>query len=235
LHMVPPVSFHPFSDLMTSQTPPDAFYDILRGVAALTGSKIVGDLAKLLGTEMPPELWIAFNHKQIASKRWLVEALAQTLPKPEGPVWVLGAWYGVLGAMLLDDERLAIPEIVSLDIDPSCAAVAETLNRRHLGDGRFRTITRDMMALDFANEAVAPGLVINTSCEHLDDVPGWLASLPAGLPLLLQSNDYVREPDHRSCVTSLEAFQDQAGLSETWFAGALPSKNYTRFMLIGAR
>jgi hypothetical protein len=220
---------------MTSQAPPDAFHDILRGVAVLTGSKIVGDLAKLVGTGMPPELWVAFNHKQIASKRWLVEVLAQTLPKPEGPVWLLGAWYGVLGAMLLDDDRLEIPEIVSLDIDPSCAAVAERLNRRHVRDGRFRTVTRDMMALDFASEAAAPGLVINTSCEHLADVPGWLASLPAGLPLLLQSNDYVREPDHRSCVASLEAFREQAGLSELWFSGALPSKNYTRFMLIGAR
>ena len=220
---------------MTSQTPPDAFYDILRGVAALTGNTIVGDLAKLLAAEMPPDLWIAFNHKQIASKRWLVDAMAQALPKPAGPVWVLGAWYGVLGAMLLDDERLAIPEIVSLDIDPGCAPVAEKLNRRHVRENRFRAVTRDMMALDFAAEAVRPGLVINTSCEHLDDVPGWLSSLPAGLPLLLQSNDYVREPDHRSCVPSLDAFREQAGLSEVWFAGELPSRNYTRFMLIGAR
>jgi hypothetical protein len=92
-----------------------------------------------------------------------------------------------------------------------------------------------MMALDFGAETPAPGLVVNTSCEHLDDVPGWLATLPRGLPLLLQSNDYVREPDHRSCVPSLEAFRDQAGLSETFFAGALPTKNYTRFMLIGRR
>ena len=220
---------------MTSTTPPDAFYDILRGVAALTGSRVVGAMAKLVADEMPADLWVAFNHKQIASKRWLVEALAQSLPNPAGPVWVLGAWYGVLGAMLLDDNRLSISEIVSLDIDPSCAAVAEKLNRRHVRDGRFRAVTRDMMALDFASEPVAPGLVINTSCEHLDDVPGWLASLPAGLPLLLQSNDYVREPDHRSCVASLEAFAAQAGLSETLFAGALPTKNYTRFMLIGRR
>ena len=93
-----------------------------------------------------------------------------------------------------------------------------------------------MTSLDFARvEGGRPGLVINTSCEHLPDVPGWLAGLPAGLPLLLQSNDYYREPDHRSCVPSLEAFKAQAGLSALWFAGALPTKNYTRFMLIGRR
>lgn len=220
---------------MTHNTPPDAFYDILRGVAALTGHPVVGDLARLVAEEMPPELWIAFNHKQIASKRWLVDALAQVLPRPDGPVWVLGAWYGVLGAMLLNDERLAISEIVSLDLDAACAPVAEKLNRRHLAAGRFRALTEDMMALDFARQQPLPGLVINTSCEHLADVPGWLAGLPAGLPVLLQSNDYVREPDHRSCVASLEAFKAQAGLSEIWFEGALPTRNYTRFMLIGRR
>jgi hypothetical protein len=220
---------------MTTAPPPDAFYDILRGVAALTGNRVVADLARLVGDGMPPDLWVAFNHKQIASKRWLVDVLAQSMPRPQGPVWVLGAWYGVLGAMLLDDERLGLSEIVSLDIDPGCAPVAERLNRRHVAIGRFRTITADMMRLDFASQPRAPGLVINTSCEHLDDVPGWLASLPPGLPLLLQSNDYVREPDHRSCVACLETFKAQAGLSELLYAGALPQKNYTRFMLIGRR
>jgi hypothetical protein len=220
---------------MTHDTPPDAFYDILRGVAALTGNGVVADLARLVADEMPPDLWIAFNHKQIGSKRWLVDALAQVLPQPQGPVWVLGAWYGVLGALLLADERLSIPAVVSVDLDPACAPVAERLNRRHVAAGRFRALTADMMALDFAAQQPAPGLVINTSCEHLADVPGWLATLPRGLPLLLQSNDYVRELDHRSCVASLEAFKAQAGLSETLFAGALPTKNYTRFMLIGRR
>jgi len=220
---------------MTSDTPPDAFYDILRGVAALTGNAVVADLARLVADEMPPDLWIAFNHKQIGSKRWLVDALAQAMPQPQGPVWVLGAWYGVLGALLLADERLAIPAVVSLDLDATCAPVAERLNRRHVASGRFRTVTADMTTLDFAVEQPRPGLVINTSCEHLDDVPGWLAALPPGLPLLLQSNDYFREPDHRSCVASLEDFKAQTGLSELLFAGALPTKNYTRFMLIGRR
>ncbi len=220
---------------MTPEPPVESVHDLLRGMAALSGHRIVADIARLYGKGAPPDLSIACNHKQIASKQWLVEALAQTLPRPEGPVWVLGAWYGVLGALLLDDDRLAVPQVVSLDVDPSCAAIAETLNHRHVASGRFRAVTADMMTLDFAATTPAPGLVINTSCEHLADVPGWLATLPAGLPLLLQSNDYYREPDHRSCVPSLEAFRDQAGLSEVWFAGARPTKNYTRFMLIGRR
>lgn len=221
---------------MTDEISREALHDILRGVAALTGDAIVTDLARLVGKGVRADISIAFNPKQIASKRWLVETLAEVMPKPAGPVWVLGAWHGVLGAMLLADQRLTIPQLVSLDIDPDCAPIAEILNHRHVEAGRFRALTADMMSLDFDGvEGGRPGLVINTSCEHLPDVPGWIASLPAGLPLLLQSNDYFREPDHRSCVPSLEAFKAQAGLSEVWFAGALPTKNYTRFMLIGRR
>lgn len=221
---------------MTDEISREALHDILRGVAVLTGDAVVGDLARLVGKGVRADISVAFNPKQIASKRWLIDILAEILPRPDGPVWVLGAWHGVLGAMLLADARLSIPEVVSLDFDPGCAPVAETLNHRHVAAGRFRAVTADMMALDFARlDGGRPGLVINTSCEHLPDVPGWLAGLPAGLPLLLQSNDYVREPDHRSCVPSLAAFEAQAGLSELWFAGALPTRNYTRFMLIGRR
>ncbi len=221
---------------MTSAQPADALYDILRGVAALTGHPIVADLARLVGKGAPDDLSIAFNHKQIASKRWLVDSLAEVMPQPDGPVWVLGAWHGILGAMLLADERLSVSQVVSLDLDPCCAQTAETLNHRHVASGRFRAVTADMTGLDFAAPAGGrAGLVVNTSCEHLEDVPGWLASLPAGLPLVLQSNDYFREPDHRSCVCSLEAFKEQAGLAELRFAGALPTRNYTRFMLIGRK
>ena len=86
---------------MTAAQPADALYDILRGVAALTGNPIAADLARLVGKGAPDDLSIAFNHKQIASKRWLVDSLAEVMPRPDGPVWVLGAWHGVLGAMLL--------------------------------------------------------------------------------------------------------------------------------------
>jgi len=216
-----------------STDPNEAVHDLLRGMAALSGNRICADVARLYGKGAPADLSIACNHKQIGSKQWLVEALAENFPKPEGPVWVLGAWYGMLGALLLDDQRLSISEVVSLDIDPGCAPVALTLNHRHVATGRFRALTADMMMVDFAAQSPAPGLVINTSCEHLDDVPGWLATLPKGLPVVLQSNDYFREPDHRSCVSSLDAFTEQAGLSKVWFAGARPTKNYTRFMLIG--
>ena len=55
----------------------------------------------------------------------------------------------------------------------------------------------------------------------------------AGTRVLLQSNDYFSEPTHINCVASVEEFAKQAALTTVEFAGALPTKKYTRFMLIG--
>lgn len=212
----------------------DFLFDLLRGLSALSGNRVIGDLARVLARMPRQDLSVAFNHKQIASKLWLREALFATLGGQHRHIRVLGGWYGVLSALLLDDPRFEIGRITSIDLDPGCAPVAELLNRRAMAEGRFAAVTADMNALDYAGPDAA-GLIVNTSCEHLPDVPGWLARLPAGQRVVLQSNDYLAVPEHLSAVPDLAAFEAQAGLSRVDFRGALPTKNYTRFMLIGAR
>jgi len=78
----------------------DAVFDLLRGLAALTGSPIVGDLARLVGAAPRADLSIAFNHKQIGSKFWLRDALVEAkaivngLPILEGrEAQTLAPWY----------------------------------------------------------------------------------------------------------------------------------------------
>ena len=63
----------------------------------------------------------------------------------------------------------------------------------------------------------------------------WYDGIPAGMLMVLQSNDMFDEEDHVNCVADLEDFKRQAPLSELLFAGALPLKRYTRFMLIGRK
>jgi hypothetical protein len=93
-------------------------------------------------------------------------------------------------------------------------------------------VTQDMYGIDYA--ALRADLVVNTACEHIADLRGWLALLPRGTKVLLQSNDYFSEPSHISCVENVGAFERLAGLSELRFSGSLQQKKYTRFMLIGA-
>ena len=208
----------------------DDLFDILRGAAALTGSAMVARMAATVAEHPRADLAIAFNHKQIGGKLWLRDCLLETLGGNFGEVWILGGWYGVLAAILLDDARFDFGKIVSVDLDPGCAPVAQTLNRDAFRASRFAAQSADMNALDYS---AAPGLVINTSCEHLPDVAGWLSRLPRGQRVLLQSNNYFREPDHVSCVPDLAAFRQQAGLRDILFASQRETKNYTRFMLMG--
>jgi hypothetical protein len=208
----------------------DRAFDLARGIAAYCGSPLVAGVARVIAKHPQSEIANAFNHKQVACKVWARDALFDSLGGHFEHIVILGGWYGVLAAMLLEDERYDIGTVESIDVDPTVASVAETLNGST--DHRFRATTADMYALDYA--ALGAELVVNTSCEHIADLRGWLDLLPPGTKVLLQSNDYFSEPTHISCVESAEAFERQAKLASVAFAGALPQKKYTRFMLIGA-
>lgn len=210
----------------------DAVHDLLRGVAALTGSDLVSDLARAVAKVPRADLSIAFNHKQIGSKLWLREEWVRSNVNA-ARILVVGGWYGVPSALMLDDPRTSVQRSTSLDIDDGCAPVARILNRRFADEGRFEAITADMYAFDYRAQPF--DCVINTSCEHIADLRGWLDLLPTGMTVVLQSNDYRREPDHIACVDSLDAFETQAKLSSVVFRGERPTKNYRRFMLIGRR
>jgi hypothetical protein len=208
----------------------DCAFDLARGIAAYCGSPLIGGLARVIAKHPGAEIGNAFNHKQVACKIWARDRLFDSLGGRFGRVAILGGWYGVLAAMLLEDERFDIGTVESIDIDPSVAAVAETLNAG--SNGRFKATTQDMYLLDYAG--LHAELIVNTSCEHIADLRGWLELLPQGTNVLLQSNDYFSEPSHINCVETVGAFERLAGLATLKFSGALPMKRYTRFMLIGS-
>ncbi|WP_349435438.1 class I SAM-dependent methyltransferase [Pararhizobium sp. A13] len=207
----------------------ESAFDIIRGLAAYTGSSLVEGLAKVVAKYPDADLGTAFNHKQVGSKIWARDRLFESLGGKFNHIVVLGGWYGVLSAMFFDDSRFEIGLIESVDVDPEVAEVAETLNVK--AGERFRAITQDMYTFDY--ETSGADLVINTSCEHIADLPAWLSLLPRGTQVLLQSNDYFSEPTHINCVSSLDAFREQTALGHVAFAGSLAMKKYTRFMVIG--
>src|SRR5207249_9680927 len=109
---------------------PERGFDLLRGVAAYTGNDLVAALARTVARQPEARLEEAFNHKQVASKSWAREHLFLTLDGRFERMWIMGGWYGVLAAMIFDDPRYSVGEIVSFDIDPTVAAVAQTLNAK---------------------------------------------------------------------------------------------------------
>lgn len=210
----------------------DYVFDLLRGAAQFTGSDLLSALAETFAEfpDMPVDN--AFNHKQVASKQWARDMLATHTHGAFDHIWVMGGWIGILPAMLFDDARFEIKAISSFDIDPSVAPIAEKLNGKLAGDAVFTAHTADMYELDYTGPN-APDLVINTSCEHIEDLPKWLSLLPKGCRVMLQSNNYTSEPTHINCVESVDELTQQANLSDLSYAGALKLPKYTRFMLIG--
>ncbi|WP_137157798.1 class I SAM-dependent methyltransferase [Rhizobium sp. FKL33] len=207
----------------------EAAFDLLRGVSAFTHSPLIKGLAEVVARHPDAEIGVAFNHKQIACKMWARDAVYETIGGEIGTILVLGGWYGVLAGILFDDARFTIGKIVSVDIDETVASVARTLNGAWID--RFNALSEDMYALPYQDHKA--DLVVNTSCEHIADLRGWLDLLPKGTRVVLQSNDYFSEPTHINCVASLDAFKEQAKLSRLLYGGSLPQKKYTRFMLIG--
>ncbi|HEV7322824.1 MAG TPA: class I SAM-dependent methyltransferase [Ensifer sp.] len=204
-------------------------FDLARGIAAYTRSPLIDGIARVIAKHPGAHITNAFNHKQVACKVWARDTLLDVAGPSYGKIAILGGWYGILGAMLLEDRRFDVAAVESFDIDPDVEAVAETLNAAF--PDKFRAVTADMYAIDY--DALQADLVVNTSCEHIADLRSWLDLVPAGTRVMLQSNDYFSEPTHINCVASVEAFAEQAALTKLEFAGALPTKKYTRFMLIG--
>jgi hypothetical protein len=212
----------------------DEFYrDILAGLAVYAGSDFVRDVLATLTRHQEPGIGVALNRNQMASKRWLADALFESAGGRYRKVVILGGWIGALAAVLLHDHRFDIAHVVSIDIDPRCAAVAESLNATHVRAGRFEARTADMREVDY--EAQAADLLINTSCEHVEDFGRWYARVPDGQPLVLQSNDYIAVAEHVNCVPDLAAFRAQAPMREALFAGERAMRRYVRFMLIGRK
>ena len=215
----------------------DEYYlDMLDGLAVHLQRPLLADLSLTISRLQPPGLGYALNANQVRGKKWLIDTLAALGRTRFERVLVLGGWYAVLPALLLDDPRFDLRLVTSLDVDPGCQPVAESLNRSHVAAGRFRAVTADMLDFDYA---AAPGgqpdLIVNTSCEHLPEPGRWLAGTPPDTLLVLQSNDYSDCDEHLSCVADESAFQLQMPLARPLFSGARRMKRYTRVMQIGYR
>ena len=148
--------------------------------------------------------------------------------KVQGSIAVYGGWNGVLASLLFNSD-IAISEIESIDIDPRCKPIAETINMRYHMDGRFFATTADMC--EYTTDA---DVAINTSCEHLtqEQYDKWLSNIQPGTKVVLQSNNYVDLDEHVRCAKSMEDFVQQSKVYVA-YVGEFKTPKYTRYMIIG--
>jgi hypothetical protein len=195
----------------------------------------------------------SLSRGQLRSKIWVSDTVNDLDIDLGDMIYVCAGWYGVLPAILF--ERNKVDTIRSFDIDASCALPAETLNRSYAqNDWQFKASTMDVKDLIYTGEFMyetlkyngdkemitdgAPSCVINTSCEHIEDFDSWWNSIPSGMLVVMQNNDFDDEEGHDhadNTVSSLEEFTKRLNVSETLYEGTLALDKYNRYMVIGIK
>jgi hypothetical protein len=115
--------------------------------------------------------------------------------------------------------------VYSFDLDDRANAIANTLNY----DQPFKAVKADMYDVDYSQYDV----IINTSSEHIPDIPAWRAKLPPGKLVIVQNNDYLEGEGHVSTVENSHELSKQLDLSKVLYEGTRKFPMYSRFMLIG--
>lgn len=166
-----------------------------------------------------------FSSGQLQSKEWAVNTLERIGILNNQSVVIVGAWYGTLGLML--NKHFNNLTIKLLDIDPRCQQFLEKI----IYDiENISAVTEDMHNYNYTED-----IVINTSCEHIEDVKKWLDLVPDGTIVVLQSNNFFHGDGHISSVSCQEEFEIQTNLSSIMFSGSLETPMYTRYMIIGIK
>lgn len=190
----------------------------------------------------------AFSYGQLKSKHWIIEELLSIRNPYLGIVFNLCGWYGLLPAMMFN-ARIKAKKIRSFDIDESCWMIADQMNKTHIQDEwRFKAITEDInninfeehiwegwsnVANDFIKVTEVPDTIINTSCEHTNDV--WYEKIPHGKMVILQSNDYWAGDKHINCCFDYSYFSRKYPMTNVFYEGQRAFEKYTRFMKIGVK
>lgn len=172
----------------------------------------------------------SFWKGQVNSKVWLAKNLIGFVPVRPLNIVIYGGWNGVLASILFN-SNIAAQHITSVDIDPVCEDIANTVNKRHEIQGKFSAVTADMC--EYTNNA---DVVINTSCEHVtqEQYEQWLSNQPDDAIFVIQSNNYFDLPEHIRCATDADDFMRMSKVKPLW-RGEFETPMYTRYMIIGKK
>ena len=174
----------------------------------------------------------AFSNGQVDSKLWLCREL-EKLGWSSKLTHIYAGWHGVLAFLLLSREQFKVDRIESYDMDPTCEAIADTINENWVfKDWKFKAHTADCNQV-----SGAPDLVINTSTEHFDSMD-WFNRIPKGTRVILQGNN-MPNTGHKVYSGTLDEFVSFYPLSDLAYTGSLefkyPTWSFTRYMIIGTK
>lgn len=165
----------------------------------------------------------SFRPNQIKCKKWLVEEICN-FKMSWNRVLVLGSWNSVL----LYELFSVYGDVMWFDfVDTDQDAHDDRNIYFELNNMQKNYNSINMDATEFSDHQ-SYDLIINTSCEHMADIPAVY-----GPTYALQSNNYTSVADHVNCVSSSEQLADQCNITRKLFSGKLDIGPYERYMVIG--
>ena len=201
-----------------------------------------------------------FSRGQMESKLWMVDELKRVFPnKKIGTIAHYGGWYATVAQHLF--ENFDIKNYWNLEQDLQCIQISDDFNYEHKNNQwQFKAIGVDVKDIHWRSRRggsdvdggseyfvckatnvegklieidVWPDLIINTSCEHMDN--SWHQAIPDGKMICLQTNDYFSNEQHTNCCEDLEAAVEKYPMSHVIYKGEIKTENYKRFMIIGVK
>jgi len=173
----------------------------------------------------------SISPNQIKCKLWLVEELSK-LPVEFPNIQLYGGWYGFpLIDFLLEEFNINL--IQNIDLDEEAIAIYNMhVLRRNLKNKLVGKIT------DASNRTrydKSIDLVINTSSEHMPDLPVLIKDKKYKKECIfaLQSNNMFHHSDHINCVNNVQELIKKSGLRKILYSGTLNLDEYERYMVIG--
>jgi hypothetical protein len=187
------------------------------------------------------DLLYSVGPDQLESKQFLVDniPLDEMIKFEKLNVQLYGGWYGYPLIDLLLDKFKNITKITNVDLDLNAIA----LSRKYTQERNLEDIVffKEQDVLDplntGSNKDKDVRLVINTSSEHMPDLPELIANkeYTENCVFALQSNNMFHVVDqHTNCKNSLDEFVESTGLTKIWFADSYQMPNgYERYTVIG--
>tara|TARA_B100000780_G_scaffold255861_1_gene204710 strand:- start:119 stop:532 length:414 start_codon:yes stop_codon:yes gene_type:complete len=135
-------------------------------------------------------------------------------------------------AKLLSDNFTLKPirNIYSYDFDPYAGQLGRILFPS------IEFVEQDVKDLKIGEKSFS--IVINTSCEHMEQqiIDNSISSAPENTLFVLQSNNYTEIQQHINCVEDLDTFVNQYTDSLTNIRYYKKDMGkYTRFMILGVK
>jgi D-arabinose 1-dehydrogenase-like Zn-dependent alcohol dehydrogenase len=166
------------------------------------------------------EIRDAFRIKQMQSKAWLIDQIQSQNISKDSKILIIGSWLGFTSWCLY---KMGYQHITEIDLDARLEKFAKHLNRFNKN---FTHISDDVNNIDTSKFDI----VINTSCEHIDN-DKWFKSLNSKSLVFLHSNN-LPGYEHTNNSTDLNDMIKKYPLTLK-YSGSLNFNDWQRFMLVG--